>query len=107
MEVTHAKYLSSYTGYTKSGKMNGAKKNMLVSCLLTYPILPLRNATPYTVYGHFGLSTVKVDIASPLTQCKRILKNKIKSLPTYSIFSAFWQNAYLFLPCKNMGRKPY
>ena len=45
--------------------MNGAVKNMLVSCLLTYPIFSLRNAIPYTFYGHFGLSTIKVYIASP------------------------------------------
>ena len=97
MEVTHAKYSSSYKGYIKSGKMNGAiKKNMLVSCLLTYPIFSLRNAIPYTFYGHFGFSTIKVDIASPLTLCKKILKNKINSLPTYPIFSAFWQNTDIF-----------
>ena len=51
--------------------MNGAIKSMVVSCLLTYPMFSLRNAIPYTLYGHFGLSTVKVDIASPLTQCKK------------------------------------
>jgi hypothetical protein len=73
MEVTNAKYLSSYKGYIKSGKMNGAKANMLVSCLLTYPIFSLRNAISYTFYGNFGLSTIKVDIASPLTQRKKIL----------------------------------
>ena len=71
MEVTHAKYLSSYKRYIKSWKIIGGVKNMLVSCLLTYPIFSLRNAIPYTFYGHFGLSTIKVDIASPLTQCKK------------------------------------
>ena len=60
MEVTHAKYLSSYKGYIKSGKMNGAIKNMLVS----YLIFSLKNVIPYTFYDHVGLSTIKVDIAS-------------------------------------------
>ena len=37
MEVTHAKYLSSYKGYIKSGKMNGAIKKH--ACFLP-PDLP-------------------------------------------------------------------
>jgi hypothetical protein len=84
MEVTHAKYLSSYKGYIKSGKMNGAKANMLVSCLLTYPNFSLRNFISYVFYGNFGLSTIKVDIASSLIQCKKILN---KSNAKCGVFS--------------------